>query len=426
MKNRKNVLSAIFLIILMLICVCISCISCKDKTADTVDEVTTEPETSIDNDIPDTAGSVDTSAGDSAANTSDMQTSTDNTGTASDTQKSTAAAQTTNNPTKTNQKYYSFLTGLECTQTEQRKRPVAIMIDNIKAAMPNVGVSNADIIYECIVEGGQTRLMMVLTDYENVSAIGAVRSSRDYYIDLSQGHDAIYVHAGGSIPAYNEFSNPARTIDHIDGVNPVKGMTFPNTYYRDAQRRKTMDLEHTLMTSGPGIVAGIKQTNYRTTLKSGYNGEFKFNAQIKDIGGTNNTANYVAVPYSNSFKPEFIYNPSDKLYYRKQFGVAHIDGATGEQLKFENVIVMFAEYTDLGMSKGELACNLTGEGYGFYISNGKYIIIKWKKATRDGVLNFVNLDGSDLYLNPGKSFICVTSKVYNKSVVITSDIKSVK
>jgi len=136
----------------------------------------------------------------------------------------------------------------------------------------------------------------------------------------------------------------------------------------------------------------------------------------------------VCVPYSSGFKPEFTYNPDDNLYYRREFGAAQIDGETGEQLRFQNVIVLFAEYAPyrgnaIAIKEGHLSCKLTGTGYGFYITGGKYKIIRWQKDTRDSIMTLTNLDKSALYLNPGKSFICVTSTDYNKSVVINSDIK---
>ena len=323
--------------------------------------------------------------------------------------------------------YYSFLTGHQVTRAQQRKRPAAIMINNIRQAQPTVGVGQADIIYEAIVEGGATRLMLLVADYEDVPVLGSVRSMREYYVDLSQGHDAIFVHAGGATSAYTETF--MRNVDRLDGVNRVDrrdraAMTYFESFYRDTERRKTMAIEHTMMTSGAGIVAGVKKAKYRTHHTVDYPGPFNFNPEFKELPG-NNTANYIAVPFSGHFSPEFIYNPGDKLYYRKQFGTAHLDGATGEQLRFDNIIILFAEYTPQPAPNpnGYVDCELTATGYGFYINSGKYITIRWRKDTRDGALNLFNLNNSDLYLNPGKSFVCITSTNYNRSVVINSDLK---
>ena len=321
------------------------------------------------------------------------------------------------------QRFFCFLTGLETTRQQQLRRPVSIIINNDRLAQPTVGVGAADIIYETLIEGGVTRLMLVLADYENVPVFGSVRSARDYMVDLSQTHDAIFVHAGGTTMAYTELNT--RGIDRIDGVNAVGNMRFDETFYRDAQRRRTMVLEHTLMTTGAGIAAGIQRAGYRTTLAYDFTGSFRFHRQFQPLPANNNIAHYVAVPFAANTVREFIYNPENGLYYRRQFGTAHIDGATGEQLRFENIIVMFAEYTNLRMAGNYLACRLTGTGFGFYISGGRHITIRWRKDTRDGPLYFFHLDGSELYLNPGRTFICVTSTAFNHSVVINADLKDI-
>mgnify|MGYP001056048412 CR=1 FL=1 len=44
------------------------------------------------------------------------------------------------------------------------RRPVAIMLNNLKAAMPQQGNSQADIIYEVLAEGGITRMVGVYQD----------------------------------------------------------------------------------------------------------------------------------------------------------------------------------------------------------------------------------------------------------------------
>ena len=325
--------------------------------------------------------------------------------------------------------FYSFLTGRQVSRAQQRKRPVSIMINNIIQAQPTVGVGQADIIYEAIVEGGATRLMLLLADYEDVAVFGSVRSAREYYVDLSQGHDAVFVHAGGATSAYTEMNY--RNVDRLDGVNQIVRrdgfrMTFFESFYRDPERIRTMAYEHTMMTSGDRIIEGLRKANYRTRHAFDYAGSFNFNTEFKELPG-NNVANYIAVPFSSHFHPEFIYNPGDKLYYRNQFGAAHLDGATGEQLRFENVIVLFAEYAVMPAPNpnGYLSCKLTGTGFGFYINSGKYITIRWRKDTRDSEMYLFNLDHSDLYLNPGKSFICVTSTAYNRSVVINSDLREI-
>ena len=97
------------------------------------------------------------------------------------------------------------LTG-EGQMTEQLNRPYAVVINNIKAALPHHGVSQADMIYEILAEGGITRCLAIFTDLADVEKLGSIRSARTYFIDLAKAYDAILVHAGGSGYAYDEFS----------------------------------------------------------------------------------------------------------------------------------------------------------------------------------------------------------------------------
>lgn len=90
------------------------------------------------------------------------------------------------------------LTGLPMEPEYEQNRPVAVMLNNLKKAQPQLGVSMADIIYEVPAEGGITRMLGVYQTLDGVGNLGSIRSARPYYIELAMGHDALYVHAGGS------------------------------------------------------------------------------------------------------------------------------------------------------------------------------------------------------------------------------------
>ena len=319
--------------------------------------------------------------------------------------------------------YFCFLSGRGTTFEAQQRRPVSIVINNDFRAQPTVGMGAADIIYEVLIEGGVTRFTMVVSDFNSVPVFGSIRSAREYMVDLSQSHDAIFVHAGGTTTAYTELNG--RGINRLDGVNAVRGMHFPETFYRDAARRATMSLEHTMMASGTGISAGIRRANYRTNHESGFVPPFRFHRNFTELPDADNVAHYIAVPFATNTIREFVFNPEDGLYYRRQFGSAHIDGATGEQLRFENVVILFAEYVSLGGREGYLACRLVGTGTGFYITGGRFTTIRWSKDSRDGPLHLFNWDRSDLYLNPGRTFICVTPTTFTNRVTISAELRSI-
>ena len=70
----------------------------------------------------------------------------------------------------------SYLTGEYVPEEIGRRRPVAIMLNNLRPACPQAGIANAGVVYEAPVEGGITRLMGVFEDYDNLDKIGYVKS----------------------------------------------------------------------------------------------------------------------------------------------------------------------------------------------------------------------------------------------------------
>ena len=57
--------------------------------------------------------------------------------------------------------YRHPLTGVGMTEDISGDRPVAVMLNNLKKALPQLGVAQADLIYEMPAEGGITRMMAV-------------------------------------------------------------------------------------------------------------------------------------------------------------------------------------------------------------------------------------------------------------------------
>ncbi|HBD86903.1 MAG TPA: DUF3048 domain-containing protein, partial [Clostridiales bacterium] len=87
-------------------------------------------------------------------------------------------------PTPTAPPYTNPLTGEGMDEDISGNRPWAIMINNLDKALPQCGVSQADIIYEIPAEGGVTRMMAIFSDISDVEAIGSMRSIRPYYADV--------------------------------------------------------------------------------------------------------------------------------------------------------------------------------------------------------------------------------------------------
>lgn len=285
------------------------------------------------------------------------------------------------------------LTGEKMDEEIAAKRPIAIMINNIKAAIPQSGISQADIVYECNAEGGITRLMCI---FQNLSGdkIGSVRSVRHYYASFASEYDAIFCSVGGSDAGIEKLEE--LNMDYLNGLKGV-GVTLA---YRDNSRKAP----HNAYTSIERINECIKKGKFRTEYQGKNDNHWTFydsDTQLSD----GKDANKVTVKMSGYTTPYFIYK--DGLYYRYQFGNPHIDEANNEQLKFKNVLVMYVIQNKMdtyGRQDMEIENN-SGEGY--YITNGKYVSIKWTKNEKAGTMQFLDKDGNLLKVNTGKTCIMV-------------------
>jgi len=310
--------------------------------------------------------------------------------------------------------YRSPLTGLETTKELSEQRPVAIMFNNLKASLPQHGIGDMEIVYEALVEGKITRLLGVTTDWESLGELGSIRSSRDYYIDLADAHNAIYVHAGASDIAYNVLAE--RETDNIDGTNG--NSDSQDAFYRNKERKKNgVATEHTLFTSGEDLSEAIKNNEYETTLDEEFISPLSFSEIDEEQDGDD--AEYIYIPFSTYAQSYFDFNKKTGTYDKGQYlssktsydehDSPHIDGNTGEQLAFENVIVLFVEHKTID-NEGRQAFDFVGEGEGYYFCNGKAREIEWSKENRtECYILFEEGGRREVKLNPGKSYIALVS-----------------
>ncbi len=292
------------------------------------------------------------------------------------------------------------LTGLPLERGSVNDRPIAVMLNNLKKATPQKGVSQADIIYEVPAEGGITRMLAVYQNAENAGEIGSVRSSRPYYLELALGHDAIYLHAGGSPDAYEKIK--AWNVTALDCVRgPYEGSLF----WRDAQRRRTMGYEHSVLTSGTAIADYFPTYSFRKTHENGYT----YNMTFKEDGTPEEgqLAQTVTVPFSHYKTGSFQYDEQRACYLVSQYNAPYVDGNTGEQVGVDNLLILKTACEVIpGDDHGRLTVNLTS-GKGFYACGGKYIPITWQKRGRNQPLYYYTTDGRQISLQQGSSYVCI-------------------
>lgn len=295
----------------------------------------------------------------------------------------------------------NLLTGLaDLSEEAIGKRPVAVMINNVNAALPQYGISEADVIFEMHVEGDLTRLMALYADYTKVPKVCAIRSCRYYYPVVALGFDAFYVNWGFDETMRNYVNS--LEIPYFDGMdNPG------NMFGRDQNRINSgFSLEHTAYFDGTKFADYVNKKDYRTELLDEKKGTaFLFNGMNEQLKPSDVACTYAHVDFGAA-TATFKYDETTNTYYKLINGKKQMDAVSGEQLNFTNVIILETKIsvrTDKGHKEIGLRGGMNYEG--FYISNGAVQEIRWTKPEVDDYLRFYDIDGNEISINRGKTYI---------------------
>lgn len=273
-----------------------------------------------------------------------------------------------------------------------KDRPIAVMIDNNKDAWPQAGLNNAYIVYEIIVEGGETRLMACFKGV-NLEKIGPIRSSRHYFLDYAMENSAIYVHYGWSPQAQSDISTYR--------INNINGVTESSKSF---WRVKDKSAPHNAVTSTEKILELAKKKGYSTES----NAPSVLNYVVDEVELTEGTvANKITIPYALKKNVSYEYNAETKMYTRYSKGTKQKDWTTGEDVTTKNIIITKAKNYTLNDSenKGRQGLENIGTLDGYYITNGKVIPIKCTKTNRTSQTEYKDLSGNEIKVNDGRTFI---------------------
>ena len=283
-------------------------------------------------------------------------------------------------------------------------RPIAVMIDNHRGAWPQAGLNKTYLVYEIIVEGGETRLMALFKG-KDVDVVGPVRSSRHYFLDYAMENDAIYAHYGWSPKAKNDISSL--------GINNLNGIFYGKpTFWRISAK----SAPHNAMTSTKTLLDAAKKKGYKT--KSDATSVLTYSTEeVENKDGQ--TAKEVKIPHSYMQSVTYKYDEKTRRYTRYARGVLQKDYSTGKSITTKNIIIMFANNSQLndGTTKDRQDLHNIGTFDGYYITNGKAIKIKCKKENRRSKTIYTNAStGEVLEINDGNTWINICPKKANVKI----------
>lgn len=280
------------------------------------------------------------------------------------------------------------LDGVYVQSGQENIYPVAVMIENLTSSRPPSGLSQANVVYEALAEGGITRFMAVYAQpLIAIAEIGPVRSARPYYVDWAEEYQALYVHVGGSPQALAQIKS--------DGVHDFSQFYHAPYFWRDSNRAAP----HNLYTSGEKM--GLALVDQKLPTVGQYDGwKFKNDDSASSLPTGEKS---ITIDFSSfSYKVEYKYDRDKNDYVRYLAGQQHQD-KDGTAIRAKDVIVQKAK-TQLVDSE-RLGMETVGSGEAIVFRDGQAITGTWERKTKADRTRFYDQSGQEIELNAGHIWV---------------------
>jgi len=283
----------------------------------------------------------------------------------------------------------SPLSGIYTDEETLKNRIMAISFDNHPKARWQAGLKDAEIVYEFPVEGPYTRYLGLYIINEPIS-VGPIRSARPYLVTMAYEFDAVFVHVGGSEQAKKDVRN--LDMAEIDGLTSSSKVFW---------RQSPKTAPNNMYSSMEVLRQAQKDRGFRAE------GEYEgFSFDFDDMNRTGDSAKKVTIIYNNENNTGYEYDSVNNCYNRFKDGEVHIDEIDESQIIAKNIIIQKANMKVLD-GEGRLAITLETTGEGLFITKGVVNEIKWVKDNRKARTKYLDLNGEEIKLNPGTTWIQV-------------------
>lgn len=316
--------------------------------------------------------------------------------------------------------YASELTGEPVSEDIKDQRPIAVMIDNDKRALPHYETADADIVYEMMNSTANnriTRFMCIRKDWGSIEQMGSIRSTRPTNLMLMGEYNAVLCHDGGPFYINDYLGYP--WADHFSG-------TFARVQNGKAREFTEYivpgDLDDNFKSSGYSKTYNDYRPERDTHfLFADYGTEF--NLSDPDYYGSDAkkcTTIDLSAAFENN-KPKLVYNPDTKTYDYYEYGEQHKDAETDKPLTFKNVLLQYDSFVQLDAG-GYLSYNVVASGLaGYYFTNGEVIPVTWEKNDFTKITKFFDQKGNEIKLNTGKTYIGICPDDTFADIKLTND-----
>lgn len=274
------------------------------------------------------------------------------------------------------------LTGVRDATSGAAHRPaLTIKVENTPAARPQIGLDQADVIYEEVVEGQITRLLAIFQS-QVPDVVGPVRSVRRTDQSVVTPIGGLFVYSGGAAYAVNSIRTAPVTL--VDETRAGSAM------FRDHSRQAPHNLyahPAKLFAFGGTPVPPPHLFTYRTAHQA--------------VPGV--VVTHATVGFGGGYGVSYAWDPVHQMWDRSIFG--HTDLLeSGVQEAPRNVVVMFVHY-DGGVGVIGSEADLVGSGDAIVFTAGHEITGRWVRPDRVRPAQFVDSAGATVRLTPGQTWV---------------------
>ncbi len=301
------------------------------------------------------------------------------------------------------------LTGLQVSNPALlERRPMAIKVANLpRSVRPQWGLSLADIVFEHYTEAGSTRFTAIF--YGNdADMVGPIRSARFVDVHLVRGYQAVFAFGLADKRVLDRlFSSEYTNRLVIEGSNSPLSRYDPNgSNYLVAN---TAELSKFI--TGKGIENGRQNLDgmyFNVNAPAGGQAAEKFVVRFS-------AAVYNLWQYDTASGKYLRFSETAEDFYDGQRAkyAPLTDRLTGEQLAFDNVVVLFVPNEYYSRDPEVIDILLLGSGTAYAFRDGQVYQVQWRRASPDAVVSLVYPDGSPFPFKPGNTMFEIIGKYSN-------------
>jgi len=287
---------------------------------------------------------------------------------------------------------------------------VSVCISNTQAALPQYGISAADVLCEVEAEDGNTRFLGVFTDPEGAGHIGPVTGTNTFFNSLAISYDAALLHSGGTKRGQKGYTDREGELPegwvHLDQKKSGSGFTLKTDRQESGYAKAD-----TLFTIGKRAVNALKSQEFQVEKERDYGYAYE-----KELTLAGEAAKTLTVTFRGGKTTAFTYDEAEAAYTATQYEKPLVDGSTDAPVTFKNLLVLFASQTCVKEgSKQQSYYELTGEGDGFLAIGDSYVKIKWCREKLSDPFAYTLEDGTPVTFAAGNTYAAVLCKETGKA-----------